>query len=125
MESWELDFEWIKIRHFVKDCLKRTELPDLNIILFLIGIQELGKPITSKFTKEEKNDLMHIGSCRLLSEEGYYAYQGQDQDGWPHYELLKPFTLAGVKEQEIFLKRVIISYFNKYYIQKSKNAIHE
>lgn len=125
MEIWELDFEWLKIRHFVKDCLKRTELPDLNIVLFLVGIQELGKPITTKFTKEEKQDLMHIATCRLLSEEGYYSYIGLDHDGWPHYEVIKPFTLSGVKEQEIFLKKVIINYFNKYYIENSKTLVHE
>ncbi len=110
-----MDFEWLKVRHFVKGCLKKSELPDLNIILFLIGIQELGKPLTSKFTKEEKRDLMHIGSCRLLSEEGFYEYRGLDHDGWPHYEMIKPFTISGVKDQEFFLKNVIIKYFNKYY----------
>lgn len=109
----------------MKDRMMRTDLPDLNIILFLIGIQELGKPITGKFTKEEKRDLMHIASCRLLSEEGYYAYQGLDHDGWPHYEVLRPFNISGVKEQEIFLKKVIINYFNKYYIHDTKSQIHE
>jgi len=116
VESWELDFEWLKVRHFIKERLQKEELPDLNIILFLVGIQELGKPVSQKFTKEEKRDLMHIGSCRLLSEEGYFEYKGQDQDGWPHYENIKPFTLKGVKEQEVLLKRLIINYFNKYYL---------
>lgn len=116
VETWELDFDWLRVRHFVKDRLKRSELPDINIILLLIGIQELGKPITSKFTKEEKQDLMHVGSCRLMSEEGYYEYKGLDQDGWPHYEAIKPFTIRGVKEQEQFLKKIIITYFNKYYL---------
>ncbi len=119
METWELDFEWLRVRHFVKDRLQKQELPDMNIIIFLIGIQELGKPITQKFTKEEKRDLFHIGSCRLLSEEGYYEYKGLDQDGWPHYDVVKPFTIKGVKEQEEILKNLIIQYFNKYYLSKT------
>lgn len=125
MESWELDFEWLKIRHFVKDKLQKQELPDMNIIIFLIGIQELGKPLNRKFTKEEKRDLMHIGSCRLLSEEGYYEYKGLDHDGWPHYDSVKPFTLKGVKEQEDLLRKLIIQYFNKYYINNTKSNVHE
>ena len=38
--------------------------PDLETILFLIGIQELGG-IKEKFTKEQKQDLMHIAVCTL------------------------------------------------------------
>ncbi|NOT35931.1 MAG: hypothetical protein HOP11_00975 [Saprospiraceae bacterium] len=125
MDSWELDFEWLRVRHFVKDCLRKEELPDMNIIIFLIGIQELGKPINQKFTKEEKRDLMHVGSCRLLSEEGYYEYKGLDHEGWPHYENIVPFTVKGVKEQEDVLKKLIIQYFTKYYFNKSNVSIHE
>ena len=116
MEEWQLEFEWLRVRDFVREKLSRTTLPDLNIILLLIGIQELGKPVTGKFTKEEKRDLMHIGCCRLLSEEGDYEYEGQDHDGWPHYKALRPFTLSGASEQETYLKKLIIHYFNKYYI---------
>ena len=111
METWELDFEWLRIRHFVKDKIGRVELPELNVILLMIGIQELGILKMDKFTKEEKTDLMHIASCKLLSLDGFYALKGTDQDGWPHYELLKPFKLKGVKEQETYLKEKVIQYF--------------
>jgi hypothetical protein len=111
METWELDFEWLRIRHFVKDRIGRDELPSLNVVLLMIGIQELGSLKTAKFTKEEKTDLMHIASCRLLSQDGYYQYKGNDQDGWPHYEMLKPFKLKGVKEQETYLIEKVIQYF--------------
>ena len=42
-ETWELDFEWLRVRHLVQDTMKRDSLPDLNAILFLVGIQELGR----------------------------------------------------------------------------------
>ena len=45
--------------------------PDLETILFLIGIQELGST-KDKFTKEQKQDLMHIAVCTLLMPRGYY-----------------------------------------------------
>ncbi|MBL0238365.1 MAG: hypothetical protein IPQ02_17675 [Saprospiraceae bacterium] len=115
MEKWQIDFEWLRIKHFIKDQIGRTELPDMNAILFLIGIQELGKGSMGKFTKEEKRDLMHIASCRLLSQEGYYEFKGLDHEGWPHYEQLKPFPIKGVDEQEDFLKSQIIKYFTSSY----------
>ena len=57
--------------------------PDLETILFLIGIQEFGG-IKEKFTKEQKQDLMHVAVCKVLSQSGYYILEGHDPDGWPH-----------------------------------------
>jgi hypothetical protein len=54
---------------------------------------------------------MHIATCELLSIHGYYSFIGKDQDGWPHYEMIKPFTTKGVKDQEILLKELITTYF--------------
>ena len=113
----ELDFEWLRVRHLVKDNLKRESLPDLNAILFLIGIQELGR-WKSKFSKEEKQDLMHVAVCRLLSTDGYYGFEGRDADGWPHYEKVKPYRTKGVKEQEEYLKTKIIEYFREWEQEK-------
>lgn len=112
MEAWEEDFEWLRIRHLVKDRFGKSTLPDLNAMLFLIGIQELGR-WQEAFTKEEKQDLMHIAVCRLLSYEGYYEFVGRDADGWPHWQNLKPFATKGVKAQELILKENIIRYFKE------------
>lgn len=111
-EEWELDFEWLRVRHLVKDTMQRDNLPDLNAILFLIGIQELGR-WEEEFTKEEKQDLMHIAVARLLTYDGYYKFVGRDADGWPHYETNIPFTQKGVKEQELLLKKKVIQYFKE------------
>jgi len=112
MESWELDFEWLRVQHLVKDTMDKERLPDLNAILFLIGIQELGR-VPSKFTKEEKQDLMHIAVCQLLSEEGYFEFEGRDADGWPHYKNLRPLNIEGVAAQEQLLKEKVINYFKE------------
>ena len=111
MEDWQLDFEWLRVQHHVKETLQRSDLPDLQAILFLIGIQEYGN-IKQKFTKEEKQDLMHIAVCTLLSGDGYYTLQGVDGDGWPHFMQSRPIPEQGVKEQERLLKEKIIEYFN-------------
>ncbi|NNF32796.1 MAG: hypothetical protein HKN68_01720 [Saprospiraceae bacterium] len=113
-DSWQLDFEWLRIRHLVKESLASKDLPDLKVILFLIGVQELGIfESGKKFSKEEKQDLMHVAVCSLLEDEGYYKFKGRDQDGWPHWEVEKPFSVKGVKEQENILKKKIIKYFDQ------------
>lgn len=112
MESWQLEFEWLRVRHFVKDNLGRKELPDLNGVLFLIGIQELGY-WQEEFTKEQKQDLMHIAICKLLSYDNYYEFEGRDQDGWPHYKMIKPYDMKGAEGQEQFLIERVISYFDE------------
>ena len=112
MEEWQLDFEWLRIRHFVKDSLNKKDLPDLRSILFLIGIQELGRwEVGKNFTKEEKQDLMHIAVCTLLEEEGYYTFEGRDQDGWPHWKENNAFKITGLADQERYLKEKVIRYF--------------
>lgn len=110
MEDWAFDFEWLKVRHFVKDSTQRDALPDLNGVLFMVGIQELGR-WPDQFSKEEKQDLMHIAVCRLLSYDGYYEFVGRDEDGWPHFKAIKKLKVSGVKEQERLLKEKLIQYF--------------
>jgi len=84
--------------------------PDLEAILFLIGIQEFGE-IRKKFTKEQKQDLMHIAVCSLLSHSGYYELERVDEDGWPHFKQLKQMPDMNAIEQENFLKDHILLYF--------------
>ncbi|MBK6399816.1 MAG: hypothetical protein IPP27_13835 [Bacteroidetes bacterium] len=85
------------------------EEPDLQTILFLIGIQELGKG-PMKYSKDEKQDLMHIAVCRLMSQFGYYELEGLDQDGWPHWKLVKKLPPLTLKEQDLLLKQAVIEY---------------
>ena len=87
---------------------------DLNAILFLIGVQELGKGVR-EFSKEEKRDLMHIAICKVLSYSGFYELEGLDEDGWPHWRLLKPLPHFDILEQEKLLKFHIMEYFEKEY----------
>jgi hypothetical protein len=114
MEAWELDFEWLRVRTLVQERFKRDALPDLNGMLFLIGIQELGRWQTS-LTKEEKQDLMHIAVCKVLSYAGFYALDFVDQEGWPHWKLVKELPHFDLLEQEKLLKLQVLEYFEKEY----------
>jgi hypothetical protein len=84
--------------------------PDLNALLLLIGVQELNQGVAT-FTKEQKQDLMHIATCRLFSLSGHYELERVDEDGWPHYKLLRPVPFANLKEQERMLKWHVLEYF--------------
>lgn len=87
-----------------------SEKPDIKVLLFLIGVQELGLG-PQKFTKRQKEELMHIANCRLFSELGFYELEGLDQDGWPHWKLVKPIPAYTLLEQEMLIKSLIVNYF--------------
>ncbi len=106
-----LDNKWEEVISSFKRLFGKTP-KDVNAFLFVIGVQELGKGF-QRFTKEEKQDLMHIAICRLLSLSGYYVFDKIDEDGWPHYELVKPLPYQKIGEQEKYLKRHIIAYFKE------------
>ena len=85
---------------------------DLNAVLFLIGIQELGKG-NIHFSKEEKQDLMHIALCKVLSFGGYYELEGIDNEGWPHWKNTRVIPMLDTKTQEEFIKNFVIEYFKQ------------
>jgi hypothetical protein len=86
--------------------------PDLETILFLIGVQEFGQ-VKDTFNKEQKQDLMHIAVCKLLMPSGYYELEKTDEDGWPHFRQLKAMPDMNPIEQEHFLKDHVLLYFEE------------
>ncbi|MHB1921790.1 MAG: hypothetical protein ACYCOO_06080 [Chitinophagaceae bacterium] len=105
----EMEQKWAEVEHRLSERFGKT--PDMEAILFLIGIQELGK-FKKKFTKEQKQDLIHVAVCSLLSRGGYFSLEGYDADGWPHFKELHPVPKMEMNEQEKFLKAYIIDYFD-------------
>ena len=121
MEDWQLDFEWLRIRHFVKDTLGMESLPDFNLVMVLIGIQELGQ-LRDDFTKDEKEYLLHIATCKLLSNDGYFVFDKKDEDGWPHWKEQKQFS-GSEEEKEKYLTIMAIAYFDKILDSTKSNTI--
>ena len=107
----ELDRLWqVLLGELEKSLGKRPK--DLNGVLFTIGVQELGRG-AKHFSKEEKQDLMHIAICKVLSLSGYYQLEGIDEGGWPHWKLVKKLPHFDLLEQEKLLKMHVIEYFEK------------
>ena len=86
--------------------------PDMEAILFLIGMQETNF-INQKITKEQKQDLMHVAVCTVLAPGGYYELDHYDEDGWPHFRQLKAMPDMNPNEQENFLKDHVLLYFDQ------------
>jgi hypothetical protein len=100
---------WDNLIRFLKQTTGKKP-SDLNAVLFLIGIQELGKG-NLRFSKEEKQDILHIAICKVLSLGDYYKLVGTDADGWPHWENIKPLPPFDLLSQELLLKHFIVEYF--------------
>ena len=111
--NFELDehtkLQWYKIIFSLKKMFDKK--PDMNGLIFLIGVRELG--VTREFSKEEKTDLMHIATCKLLSYDGYYEFEKTDEDGWPHYKLISKPPYTDLLNQENILKKLIVQYFEE------------
>jgi hypothetical protein len=76
-------------------------------------MQETGF-VKEKITKEQKQDLMHVAICTLLSPSGFYQLEGKDEEGWPHFRQLKEIPVLNVVEQENFLKDHVLLYFEQH-----------
>jgi hypothetical protein len=109
----DLQQRWWKLEAKLVDRFGKK--PDLESLLFLIGIQETGK-VNQKFTKEQKQDLMHVAICTLLSPSGFYELEKRDEEGWPHFKQLKAMPDMNPIEQENFLKDHVLLYFEEHEI---------
>jgi hypothetical protein len=109
--SDDLQVRWWKLEE--KLMHRFGKKPDVESVLFLIGIQELGD-IQKKFSKEQKQDLMHVAICTVFAASGYYELSGVDEDGWPHFKQLKPMPNMFPHEQEALLKDHILLYFQNH-----------
>ena len=109
IEDQPLDTQWEHLLQSLEESIGKRPA-DLNGVLFLIGVQELGQG-AKRFTKEQKQDLMHVGICKVLSLSGYYVLERTDKDGWPHYMLNRALPQGDVNKQETLLKMHVIEYF--------------
>ena len=106
----QLKERWGAVVEKISDRFGEGEQLDLESIIYLIGIQELGK-IKKRYKKDDKVNLMHIAICRLLEPYGYYAFDHFDEDGWPHYQVKEELPPLKAGEQSVLMKEAIVNYF--------------
>ncbi len=110
--SSELKTKWNNLKTKLSVDFSDNEIIDVDSIIFLIGLQELGQ-FQKRFNKQKKLEVIHIAVCKLLSDYGYYEFDYTDNDGWPHYKLIKKLPNLKAGEQTILMKKAIINYFVK------------
>jgi hypothetical protein len=104
--------EWEQVLKILSDNFGDGEVLNLDAIIYLIGVQELGQG-AKEFKKDDKLNLMHIAICRLLEPFGYYELDFFDNDGWPHYKVLEELPPLKSGEQTVLMKEAIVLYFKK------------
>ena len=103
--------KWEHLVSKLTDKFSEGEALNLDGIIYLIGIQELGQGHRI-FKKDEKVNLMHIAICKLLEPYGYYEFDYFDVDRWPHYKVLNELPNLKPGEQSVLIKEAIVTYFD-------------
>jgi hypothetical protein len=106
----ELKIRWDKLIIQLTEQFSDGAEIEVEGILYLIGLQEYGKP-HEKFKKEDNVNLIHIGLCTVLEPYGHYRFDFYDEQGWPHFELVAPLPNLKPGEQSILVKSAIVDYF--------------
>ena len=109
-KEWSLKEKWDFLVEKLTEKFCDGEELNLDGIIYLIGVQELGQGYRT-FKKDEKLNLMHIAICRLLEPYGYYAFDYFDEQGWPHYTIKEALPNLKAGEQSILMKDAIVNYF--------------
>jgi len=104
--------DWEQILNILAANFGDGEILNLDAIIYLIGVQELGQG-AKEFKKDDKVNLMHIAICRLLEPFGYYEFDYFDDEGWPHYKILEELPPLKSGEQTVLIKEAIVLYFKK------------
>ena len=106
----QLKERWDNLVQLLSNQFAEGDTLDLDAIIYLIGVQELGK-VKQTFKKDEKIELMHIAICRLLEPYGFYEFEFFDNDGWPHYKVKEELPPLKAGEQSILMKEAVVNYF--------------
>ncbi|MBZ0326559.1 MAG: hypothetical protein K8F54_03060 [Altibacter sp.] len=106
----QLKQRWEEVVALLSNRFADGEALDLDAVIYLVGVQELGQ-LHRKFKKDEKINLMHIAICRLLEPFGYYEFEFFDEQGWPHYKILEQLPPLKAGEQSVLMKEAIVQYF--------------
>lgn len=100
----EVEAAWQKAITPIKTQFNQEDLSPEGI-LFLIGVQESGVGYQPNLQKEQKQDLIMLGTTHAWFASGLYI---KDEEG---LRPAQPFPDLELEEQEKLLKIAIVKYF--------------
>lgn len=83
--------------------------PTIEAILLMIGFQECPQTKTN-LSKEEKLDLVNLGTLTVLSQMGYFIKTSAPGE-WPEFE---PIPSPKEDDYDLLIKKAIIRYFQEF-----------
>jgi len=93
------------------DRFQRT--PDIEALLFLIGIQSVGRGYEPELPKERKQSLIMEGSYLAFETLGVYSRVGMERNGFWIWEKNFDLPKMSVEDQEKLLQIGILNYFDE------------
>jgi hypothetical protein len=106
----KLKERWDHLISLLSDRFSDGEALDVEGVLYLVGLQELGQ-VHRKMKKDDNVNLIHIGICTVLEPFGYYRFDYFDEEGWPHFELIEALPPLKPGEQSLLMKEALVTYF--------------
>lgn len=83
--------------------------PTIEAILLMIGFQECPQTKTN-LSKEEKLDLVNLGTLTVLSQLGYFIKTSAPGE-WPTFE---PIPSPKEDDYDFLIKKAILHYFKEF-----------
>lgn len=105
-----LDARW---KHLADRLTERFgKAPEIEYILFLIGIQTRGQGYVPDLPRETKQALIMEGAYTVLAGLGFYQQVGMEADGAWIWEKTAPLPSVDVDAQERLLQAAILQYLD-------------
>lgn len=87
--------------------------PDIDGLLFLIGVQSVGRGYEPDLPKERKQSLIMEGSYLAFETLGVYSRAGMERNGFLIWEKSQELPQLSVEQQEKLLQIGILNYFEE------------
>jgi len=88
-------------------------LPDVDAVLFLMGIQSVGRGYEPDLPKERKQSLIMEGSYLAFETFGLYQRMGLEKNGFWLWEKRFDLPKLSIDDQERLLQLGILNYFDQ------------
>ncbi|MFV1980078.1 MAG: hypothetical protein ACC655_02905 [Rhodothermia bacterium] len=88
-------------------------MPDVDAVLFLIGVQSVGRGYEPDLPKERKQSLIMEGSYLAFETIDLYRRMGLERNGFWIWEKMTNLPKLSTEDQEKLLQIGILNYFDR------------